>query len=168
MFHLAVYVLASGSTRDIVNEELYNGMEILKVAWINDIYAVYFVQYVEVLCMVVTICVSRLQDLHDAQPISCSSSHEDALCSANNSTNRHEDDNGEVENNIHLISMALEQGLFLICSLVTPSHGGKETYACAFYKERLRNLDIPNQIVRMGNLSTQVTNSSNHLIWIMD
>ena len=67
------------------------------------------------------------------------------------STNRHEDDNGEVGNNIHLISMALEHGLFLICSLVTPSHGGKETYACAFYKEPLLNLDITNQIVRMGN-----------------
>ena len=94
--------------KDIVNEDLYNGMTILRDAWMNDIPVFFpFPMYGELLCIVVTICISRLEELHDSQ------------------TGRHENDNGEVEKNINLISMALDQGLLLIHHLIRSSPSEK-------------------------------------------
>ena len=100
--------------KDIVNEDLYNGMTILRDAWMNDIPVFFpFPVYGQLLCIVVTICISRLEELHDAQ------------------SSGHGNDNGEVENNINLISMALDQGLLLIHHLIrsSPSEKSPDSHA---------------------------------------
>ena len=100
--------------KDIVNEDLYNGMKILRDAWMNDILVLFpFPMYGELLCIVVTICISRLEELHDAQ------------------TSGHGNDNGEVEKNINLISIALDQGLLLIHHLISspPSEKSLDSHA---------------------------------------
>jgi hypothetical protein len=155
-----LYVLAQrDSPRDIANEDLCNAMVILKAASINSIRASDFPRYVDVLYTVVMRCVSRFQELHDfrAQPSSISSSHEAyqeaASLSSNGSSSFQEDqDHGEVENNIHMISMALDQGLFLIYSLLTLPHGEKEPHIYESPKKQLQSLDIIKQIVLMVEL----------------
>lgn len=125
----AVCLLAvQESTSDIANEDMYNGMKILKDAAIDNIYCVSLV----VFHIIVAICISRLQDLHDdARPISC--------------PNHDTGDNGELENNnIHLISKALEDGLFAISSQIPHPESDNEP---------LRYLGIVYQIWRMERLA---------------
>jgi hypothetical protein len=133
------------SPRDVVNEDLYNGMTILRVAWISNVCLFCFPRCVEVLCMVVTVSISRLQELHDA--VTARNHKDDAM---NSSTSSHEDDNGEVDNNIHLLSMALVQGLFLIYYLLTAPHSEEDHHPHS--RETLQSMDIVEPVVRMVKL----------------
>jgi hypothetical protein len=119
--------------------------------------------------MVVTISISRLQERHDA--IIASNQKDDAMISSSNSSTSsheddngevdnnihllsmalvHEDDNGEVDNNIHLLSMALVQGIFLIYYLLTTPHSEEDPHPHS--REMLESMDIVEPVVRMVKL----------------
>jgi hypothetical protein len=74
------------------------------------------------------------------------------ISSSNSNTSSHEDDNGEVDNNIHLLSMALVQGLFLIYYLLTSPHSEGDPHSDASRREKLQRMDIVEQVVRMVKL----------------
>ena len=100
--------------------------------------------------MVVTVSISRLEELHDAVIAISNSSNDAMISSSNSSTSSHEDDNGEVDNNIHLLSMALVQGLFLIYYLLTAPHSEEDNHTHS--REMLQSMDIVEPVVRMVKL----------------
>jgi hypothetical protein len=99
--------------------------------------------------MVVTVSISRLHELHDA--VTTHNHKDDAMISSSNSsTSIHEDDNGEVDNNIHLLSMARVQGLFLIYYLLTAPHSEEDHHPDS--REMLQSMDIVEPVFRMVKL----------------
>jgi hypothetical protein len=143
---MSLYVLGRENFRDISNEDLYNGMAVLKSAWIrNKTICVAEFDYVDIIVNVVNICISRFKDMHAAaiadraKPISTSDTN-----------SRHEDD--EVEKNINLISVALDRGLWLINSILTAtSHEGEGEFF-SDSEQKLQYLDTVGVIVRMVEL----------------
>ena len=92
--------------------------------------------YVDILVQVVIICIFRFESLHAA-----------AVRHAHPSS----DSNGRDQaKNIYIISMALDQGLSLIDSLVTDY--SNDSYNYVDQRERLQSLDIVKEIVRMVEL----------------
>ena len=64
----------------------------------------------------------------------------------------HENDNGEVEKNRIIISMALDQGLLLIHHLIASCPSEKAPASHASKMEILERMDIARQIVKMVEL----------------
>ena len=64
--HLPIYVLAGLSFSDISIEDLYNGIGILKAAWIKNCSTLdsEYEDYVEAIVNAVIICISRFQEMH--------------------------------------------------------------------------------------------------------
>ena len=64
--HLRIYVFAGLSFSDISIEDLYNGIGILKAAWIKNCSTLdsEYEDYVEAIVNAVIICISRFQEMH--------------------------------------------------------------------------------------------------------
>ena len=136
---ISLFILERENFRDICNEDLYNGMIVLKSAWIrNRTICVTQLDFVDVIVNVANICISRFEDMHAA------------TISRWSTTSLNEDD--EKQKNVNLISIALDRGLWLINSLITgtPQEGEDEFFSHS--NQKLNNSDIGGVIVRMLEL----------------
>ena len=132
-------VLGRENFRDIANEDLYNGMEILRAAWMKKQISCTDSEFnfLRIVVRSVILCISRFRYLHNATV-------------ANEVEKKN--DEGEAKK-VHLISVALEGGLSLINSIVTAT--SQEELENQFFsksKERLHELDIVREIVGMVKL----------------
>lgn len=139
---VALYMLGGReNVSDISNEDLYNGMEILNAAWLqNKSLCISEFDYVDIIVNVVNLCICRLKDLHDAAIADREKPH---YC----------DELDKNEKNIYLITIALNQGLWLINSILTvTSYEDKEEFFWES-KQKLQDLDIVSIIVRLVRLA---------------
>jgi len=65
VIEIAQYILWRQNSKDITNEDLYNGMAILSIAWTkNELVVLNITYYVDLLVNVVINCINHLQDLN--------------------------------------------------------------------------------------------------------
>ena len=152
---MSLYVLGRENFRDICNEDLYNGMAVLKSAWITNRNIRVTDFDFDIIVNVVNICISRFQDIHAAAVADRANP-----ISRRNTTRRNGDD--EKQKNVNLISIALDGGLWLINSLITatPKEVAEEEFF-SHSKQKLKNSDIRGVIVRM--VEKLVLNGFKHL-----
>ena len=142
---MSLHVLGRENFRDICNEDLYNGMAVLKSDWIRN-RNIFVTDFEYIIVNVVNICISRFQDMHAAGTIADRANP----ISRWSTTRRNGDD--EKQKNVNLISIALDRGLWLINSLITgtPQEGEDEFFSHS--NQKLNNSDIGGVIVRMLEL----------------
>jgi len=117
---VTVYALERRNLSDIANEDLYNGMLILKASWMKNRMSCINSNsnYVGVLVDSVIPCISRLHYFHHA-----------AITNESKMTNKkNEDDEAK---NVNLLIVALEGGLSLINSILTapPAEGEEMSFS---------------------------------------
>ena len=152
---MSLHVLGRENFRDICNEDLYNGMAVLKSDWIRN-RNIFVTDFEYIIVNVVNICISRFQDMHAAGTIADRANP----ISRWSTTRRNGDD--EKQKNVNLISIALDGGLWLINSLITatPEEAAEEELF-SHSKQKLRNSEIAGVIVRM--VEQLVLNGFKHL-----